>query len=357
MTKIDYRRCLGATFHGNEKMNIDLYSKTDQISGAMPCVRKRISFVDRIRCLSLVVGALTFSGFCASAVAQVLQPPTNLRIDAGTCAAQPYTPGGSDGQGSCFPGPANTGVPQGTALTNYTGSCTITAANTVIDAKTVNCSLTIRAAGVKISRSVVNGTVYADPNTSASFTISDSQINIGNGPGTGIGDGNFTALRVHVTGGNRSMNCFSNCTAESSYVHGQFRDATGTYHESGIRMGSNGVIRGNTIACDAPDVPPDAGCSAAITGYGDFAVVQNMLVDGNLIIAGSGGYCAYGGSTKGKPYSNGTNNIRYTNNVWQRGSNGRGCYYGPITAFDVNAPGNVWSNNKFDNGTAVQPAN
>ena len=123
------------------------------------------------------------------------------------------------------------------------------------------------------------------------------------------------------------------------------------------RMGSNGVIRGNTIACDAPDVPPDAGCSAAISGYGDFAVVQNMLVDGNLIIAGSGGYCAYGGSTPGKPYSNGTNNIRYTNNVWQSGSNGKGCYYGPITSFDVNAPGNVWSNNKFDNGTAVQAAN
>lgn len=276
---------------------------------------------------------------------------------AAACAARAYTPGGSDGGGGCFPGPDTTGVPSGTSLTAYTGPCTITAANAVIDAKVVNCSLSIRATGVAISRSVINGTVYADPDTSASFSIIDSQVDVGNGPGTGIGDGNFTALRVHVTGGNRSANCFRNCTVESSYVHGQFRDATGTYHESGIRMGSGSVIRGNSIACDAPDVPPDAGCSAAITGYGDFAVVQDNVIDGNLIIAESGGYCAYGGSSPGKPYSNGVNKIRYTNNVWQKGPSGKCGVWGPITSFDINAPGNVWSNNRFDDGAAVQPAN
>ena len=153
-----------------------------------------------------------------------------------------------------------------------------------------------------------------------------------------------------------ATNCSVNCTVSASYLHGQFRDSTGVYHESGIRIGSGSVIRGNTIACDAPDVPPDAGCSAALTGYGDFAIVQNDTIDGNLFIAGSGGYCSYGGSTTGKPYSSGVNHIRFTNNVYQRGSSGKCGIWGPITAFDSSAPGNVWSNNTWDDGTAVQPA-
>lgn len=256
-----------------------------------------------------------------------------------------------------FPNAGNTGVPAGTALTAYSGPCTITTAGAVIDARTINCSLDIRAKGVKITRSVVNGTVYADTDGSGSFTISDSQINIGSRMGTGIGDAYFTAIRVHVTGGNRSINCFLNCTVESSYVHGQFTDTTGVAHESGIRMGSGSVIRGNTIACTAPDVAPDAGCSAALTGYGDFAVVQNNVVDGNLFVAGSGGYCAYGGSTTGKPFSAGVNNIRFTNNVFQRGESGKCGWYGPITSFNLGAPGNVWSNNTFDDGAQVAAAN
>ncbi|WP_166793312.1 DUF4082 domain-containing protein [Cryobacterium lactosi] len=257
-----------------------------------------------------------------------------------------------------FPSAANTGVPAGTALTDYTGPCRITAPGTVIDAKRVNCgTLSIAATGVSITRSVINGGVYNDDSGTGSFSITDSQVDVGNKAGTGIGDVRFTATRVHVTGGNRSVNCFRDCTLANSYVHGQFRDSTGTYHESGVRMGSGSVIRGNTIACDAPDVAPDAGCSAALTGYGDFAVVQNNIIDGNKFVGGSGGYCTYGGSTQGKPYSSGTRDIRFTNNVWERGSSGKCGFYGPITSFDTNAPGNVWSNNKWDDGTAVQAAN
>jgi hypothetical protein len=257
-----------------------------------------------------------------------------------------------------FPSGSSTGVPAGTGLSAYAGPCTVTVASTVIDAKTINCSrLEIRAKNVTITRSVLNGTVYADPDLGiGSFTISDSQVNVGAQAGTGIGDGNFTALRVHVTGGNRSINCSLNCTVQASYVHGQFADHTGVYHESGIRIGSGSVLRGNTVACDAPDIAPDAGCSAAITGYGDFAIVQNDTIDGNLIIAGSGGYCTYGGSTTGKPYSTGTNNILYTNNVYQRGPSGKCGSYGPITSFDTTAPGNIWSNNTWDNGTPITAA-
>jgi hypothetical protein len=288
--------------------------------------------------------------------------PTNPAPEPTTPAPQPTTPAPAPttpapAPSTGFPSAATTGVPAGTALSAYTGPCTVTAANTVIDAKTINCDLSIRAKGVTISRSVVNGTVYADTNGSASFTISDSDVRIGARMGTGIGDGYFTALRVEVTGGNRSINCFIDCTVEDSYVHGQFRDATGVAHESGIRMGSGSVIRGNTIGCDAPDVPPDAGCSAALTGYGDFAVVQNNTIEGNLFLASTGGYCAYGGSTQDKPYSAGVNSIRFLDNVFERGPGGKCGYYGPITSFDPSAPGNVWSGNTWDDGTTLRSAN
>lgn len=257
-----------------------------------------------------------------------------------------------------FPSAETTGLPRGTVLSDYTGPCQITTPDTILDAKRVDCwPLLIDAPGVEISRSEINGFVYTAEEGNGSFTITDTDVQAGENPVTGIGDVRFTATRVHVTGGNRSVMCHLDCTIEDSYVHGQFTDATGTYHESGIRMGSNAVIRGNTIACDAPDVPPDAGCSGALTGYGDFAVIQNNVIDGNLFVAGSGGYCTYGGSTTGKPHSSGTRDVRFTNNVWQRGASGTCGYWGPITSFDSDAPGNVWSDNRWEDGAPVEPAN
>lgn len=280
-----------------------------------------------------------------------------VRLSTPTTAA-PKPPPATVPPAGGFPSAATTGVPAGTVLTAYSGPCTITAAGTVIDAKRINCSLEIRAANVVVKRSIITGSIATDENSSGySFSISDSEVNVGNQEGTGIGAVNFTATRVHVTGGNRSIHCYNSCTVQDSYVHGQFRDSTGRVHESGIRMGQNAVIRHNTIACDAPDVPPDAGCSAGLTGYGDFAPVRNNLIEGNYFAATTGGYCAYGGSSSGKPYSSQTRDIVFRNNVFERGS-GRKCgYYGPITAFNSSLPGNVWSNNTWSDGGTVPPAN
>jgi hypothetical protein len=266
--------------------------------------------------------------------------------------------GGYTVLGRSFPSANTTGVPAGTTLTKYTGPCTIQTPNVVIDAKLVDCDLRILAKGIVISRSQINGNVYSDADmNNGSFTISDSWVNNGAYASTGIGDANFVAIRVEVSGGSRSVNCYRDCTVQDSYLHGQYTDKRGIDHESAVRMGSNSIIRHNTIACDAPDVPPDAGCSAALTGYGDFAIVQKNVIDDNLIWAGSGGYCAYGGSTAGKPYSAGVNNIKFTNNVWQKGESGQCGFWGPITSFDSRAPGNVWTNNLYDDGKPVPPAN
>jgi hypothetical protein len=259
---------------------------------------------------------------------------------------------------SGWPDAANTGVPTGTTLSAYTGPCTITAANTVIDAKTVGCNLLIRAAGVQIKRSLINGTVATDENSTAySFTITDSDVRVGAREGTGVGAVNFTATRVEVTGGNRSMHCYRSCTIQDSFVHGQFRDASGVTHESGIRMGSGATIRHNSITCDAPDVPPDAGCSAGLTGYGDFATVQNNLIENNLFKPTTGGFCAYGGSSAGKPFSSDTRGIVFRNNVFERGSGGKCGYWGPITSFNTALPGNLWSGNTWSDGGTVPAAN
>jgi hypothetical protein len=120
-------------------------------------------------------------------------------------------------------------------------------------------------------------------------------------------------------------------------------------------MGSGSTLIHNSILCNAPNFPPEAGCSADLTGYGDFAPVQDNLIQGNLFRASTGGTCAYGGSSGGKPYSDDANNIRFIDNVFERGR-GRKCgYWAPIMDFDRSAPGNVWSGNTWDDGTVVTP--
>ena len=91
------------------------------------------------------------------------------------CSGAARTPGGSDGRGGCFPGPANTGVPGGTGLTPYTGPCTITVANTVIDSKIITCELLIRANKVTIRNSQLTGAHRrVSEGDGASFRIEDS---------------------------------------------------------------------------------------------------------------------------------------------------------------------------------------
>ena len=55
--------------------------------------------------------------------------------------------------------------------------------------------------------------------------------------------------------------------------------------------------------------------------------IDNNLIDGGP--AGSVGYCAYGGSTTGKPFSAGVNNIMFTNNIFKRGNRRQVRHLGP----------------------------
>jgi hypothetical protein len=238
----------------------------------------------------------------------------------------------------------------------------------VIDAKTLRCDpLRIAARNVRIKRSRVFGEVWIDSHPSRySFTISDSEVIADSTPtgandgATGIGKSNFTAIRDNVHGGIRAVWCEFNCTVRDSWLHGQMTDRSGAAHESGIRMGQHSTITHNSIICDAPNVPPDAGCSADLTGYGDFEVIEHNTIVNNLFEATTGGTCAYGGSTPNKPYSNGVNHIVFENNVFQRrdavqGSGHCGYWFG-LSDFDAHAPGNELINNTWNDGR-LMPGN
>ncbi len=276
--------------------------------------------------------------------------------------ADPHADPRSDPGG--FPNADNTGVPAGVALTAYTGPSTITTPGTVIDGKQIRGGLSIQATGVKITRSSIVGNVSVAQR--GSLTITDTDIDAGNQMGTGLEAYNYTAQRVHVVGGNRSMYCANNCTVKDSYVHGQYTDYNGVAHESGIRMEQNGTFVHNTILCDAKFVDggpggQTAGCSGSLTGYGDFAPVQNNLIQNNFFPAAteSGATCAYGGSSGGKPYSNGARDIRFIDNVFEKSptsQNGNTCgHWFTVTDFNTSAPGNVWRNNTWASGGTVSP--
>lgn len=258
-----------------------------------------------------------------------------------------------------WPGPGNTGVPEGTRLTAWEGECVITEADVVIDAREVHCDLQIRAPRVRITRSVIHGSVsLRDVGAGHSFSIADSEVHVGARMATGLGNGDFTAERVEVTGGRRSVYCSDSCTIEHSWVHAQAGDTDeGSAHLSGIRMGRNTTVRFNTIVCEGERIPPASGCSAALTGYGDFAPIQNNLIEGNLFQSGTASFCAFGGSTRDKPYSDDARDIRFIDNVFERDDTGSCGIHAPIEAFDPAAPGNVWKGNVWDDGEPVESRN
>jgi hypothetical protein len=259
-----------------------------------------------------------------------------------------------------FPNASNTGVPAGTALTTYTGPCTISTNGTVIDAKIVNCDLAIKAQDVVIKRSRINGEINSGEGTKASFRVEDSEvINGARAACQCIGSDNFTVLRTEIKGGNRGIYCRLNCTVQDSWIHGSALLAT--QHASAIRVERYSTITHNTMQCDWTALTDsEIGCSADMTGYPDFAPITHNTITNNLFMANpvGTGYCAYGGATAGKQFSNDPTNatyIKFVGNVWQRGSDGKCGTYGPITSFDASRTGNEWSNNKFDDGTAIAP--
>ncbi|MFC0532172.1 hypothetical protein [Phytohabitans kaempferiae] len=256
-----------------------------------------------------------------------------------------------------FPNASNTGVPAGVALSAYRGSCTITKAKTVIDAKTVNCDIHIKAADVVIKRSRISGQIVSEGN--GSVRVEDSEIDGGRGQTHTVAYQNITVLRSEIRGGQTNVNCRRNCHIEDSWLHAQYMPDGVDWHLDAFLSngGSNIKLIHNTLACDHPGNSNGGGCSANAAIFGDFAANSNYTFDRNLFVASEHTpYCAYGGLDPKKAYGTQVQGIVFTNNVFQRGKNGKCGTYGPITSFDSSKPGNVWRDNTWDDGSPVPPA-
>jgi hypothetical protein len=257
-----------------------------------------------------------------------------------------------------WPGPTNTGVPRGVALSEYRGPCTITRGGTVIEAKIVRCKILNKARDVVIRRSKVLAVV--ENRGSATMTIEDTEVDGGRAYEPAVGYENLKVYRSNVHGGQASVNCHTKCLIKDSWLHGQYIPADGDWHLDAFLSngGSNVTLIHNTLACDGKQTPNDGGCTADAAVFGDFAPNSYYTFDRNYFVSSMQlPYCFYGGSSQNKPYSNDVHHIVFTNNVFQRGRNGKCGYYGAVTSFDRRRPGNVWSGNVFEDGKTVAPAN
>lgn len=307
------------------------------------------------------------------------RPPT----PAG-CVGAANTPGGPDPWGGCWPGPQNTGYPQGlpgdtrpkVTLTNYTGPTTIRSCGVVIDSKIVGQDLLIEAGSgtdlskpcVTVKNSLVKGVIFAEQRKFGPVLIQDTEV-VPDGLSwwENIGRSNFIAERVNSHGSQGVIKCDDNCIARDNWVHGM--ELGGQYHYNAF--GGNGTsnfrVEHNWASCGdwskVSNPGGDAGCSAAIGFYGDFAQNQNITITRNYLVStfdmGAGkdrqaGYCLNPGYYPGKPYPD-TKNYVVTDNVFARGGSGKCGVFGPTNSLNgAGKPnGNVWSGNVFDDGAVI----
>ncbi len=282
----------------------------------------------------------------------------------------PNVPDGPDPWGGCFPGPASTGYPHGLSgdtrtpvtLTAYTGSCTVTTANTVIDSKTISCSggMDVRAANVTIKNSKITDgiSVNTEASQSYSLTLQDTEVYGGPHDLPTVGIGNLTIIRANLYGGHNGLQCdeFSlHCLLQDSYIHGQYQPPTGDSHLGGLLSDgtTNFTITHNSVFCDAVVNVDGGGCTGDINLIPNFAEINGANITYNLLGANTdSSYCTYGGEKppSATPHSY---NIVYQHNIFQKGTTGHCAAYGPVTDFKFTNTGNVWTDNKYDDGTVI----
>lgn len=312
---------------------------------------------------------------------------------AAECAEGSNTPGSADPWGGCWPGPQNTGYPQGlpgdlrptVELTDYTGPTTIKECGVVIDSQVVPSDLVVEAGNgthsaetpcVTIKNSLVKGVIHTDAPAFGPVVVSDTEVAV---PGLSwwenIGRYNVFVSRVNSHGSEGVVKCASYCSVTDSWVHGMHLG--GEYHYNAV--GGNGIepedgyfnIEHNWTSCGdwaSWDKEPgnDAGCSAVIGFYGDFAPIRNITMSKNFLAGMTGdqaipsaqdrqpGYCLNPGYYPGKPHPV-PRKMVIKDNVFGRGSSGKCGVFGPVNSLNaVGKPAdNVWENNTFDDGEII----
>jgi hypothetical protein len=302
------------------------------------------------------------------------KPPTPTTKPP-TPTTKPPTPTTKPPVPGAFPSTANTGVPTGTRLTNYTGPMTIRSCGAVIDSKIINGDLTILAGNgtrsyatpcVTIRKSLIKGTIddkWADFVCGSKVgcgpvVMIDNEVAIPRAADVAaVSDSNIFMWRNYVHGARSGVQCDGFCEIRHSYLVAdhEYQSAHMDAFISNGNYGHKMVLYHNSFLCQPVNgpVPNGAGCAADVGLFGDFSAISNMTVTNNLFKATSAaGYCAYtGAGLSSKPYPNGTKLV-WKDNVFQRGNNAKCGFAGAVRDWKGNS-GNVWCNNTWDNRVAV----
>lgn len=252
-----------------------------------------------------------------------------------------------------YPTEQTTGIPDGTELTAYTGPCTIIESGAVLERVIIDCDrLVIQAADVIIRSSRLPS---VDVDSEAwSVTIEDSEIDGGSGSAPAIGYSNLIIRRSEVRGGQHSVLCGDNCVVEDSLLHDQFLPEDEDWHNNGFLSNGGSRVRltGNTITCSPPDNAVGGGCSGALSLFGDFAPVTEIMIKDNLFPATPGAYCVRLGYDPDKKFGAQARGVVVTGNVFDRGPTGVCGGAGPVTS---TPPGSVLTGNTWTDGGPVEP--
>jgi hypothetical protein len=252
------------------------------------------------------------------------------------------------------PGPANTGVPAGTALTARYGDMHVTTPGVTLDALDIHGFVFIEAPNVTIKRSIIRGgratsgnpgLITAISANGTNFQLADSEL----APAypsvylDGVKGGNFTLTRVDVHSTVDGVKVFgSNVTIQQSWLHDTIHYASdpnqggGPSHNDGVQVlgGTSIRIVNNTIT---------GATNAALQVTQGQGRVSGLAFGGNWA---DGGVCTVNIANIPLPSISG---IDVSNNRFGRASQVSNCPIILAVHSQVSISGNVWD----DTGKAL----
>ncbi|MEV4569176.1 right-handed parallel beta-helix repeat-containing protein [Nonomuraea sp. NPDC049419] len=282
----------------------------------------------------------------------VTPAPSTAAPATGSASATPSAAPSPEPSQKVWPGPGNTGVPEGVRL-RKSGSMRVTKNGTVIDGVEVTGYITVEADDVTIRNTRVRGTKgwwgILQREGRTGLTVEDTEI-FGNGKQRTqfgiLNQGKMITIRrvdIHtISNGILTQQGL----VEDSYVHDPkyySGDHTDMIMSTGPPApGTELIIRNNTVINTLDQ-------TGAIALFQDFGVVKNVTVEGNLLAGG--GWSLYAGAgDKGT-----SSNIKVIGNVFSRKVWPKGGAAGPVSYWDNDGPGNRWEGNVWENGETVSP--
>jgi hypothetical protein len=241
-----------------------------------------------------------------------------------------------------FPGPDNTGVRPGSAL-SPSGPVVVTEAGTVLENLEIRGSVVIQADDVTVRNSRIilgddqlRAVVIEDPDHGENYPtgalFEDVEVVGGVNCEDGFFHSNFTVRRADISGCKDGVKGNHNVVVEDSWIH-DLRWTEESHNDGYQSMGGgNVVLRHNTIELTTTQTAP-------VFIQGAFAPVDGITVEGNLLAGG--GYLIYCGDEPGRHPSS---NVRVIGNTFSRRQFPNGGHWGVAAHCDADVTweANVW---------------